>query len=95
MCAILSLLQVDQIFVSSGSRARIAKRKFEVKQGDLITGLNAYLAWSKRESTEAHAWARNNFLKHKALQRVRTLSERMLSLLKKLDIPIISAEGSL
>ena len=45
------MLQVENVFLAvSGAdsdKARIAKRKFEVEEGDLMTLLNIYYAFSK------------------------------------------------
>jgi ATP-dependent RNA helicase DDX35 len=45
------MLQVENVFLQSGhhqsGKARMAKRKFEVKEGDLLTLLNVYRFESK------------------------------------------------
>ena len=46
IAAIVAMLQVENVFLQSGhhqsGKARMAKRKFEVKEGDLLTLLNVY-----------------------------------------------------
>jgi len=46
IAAIVAMLQVENVFIhanpSQAGKARSAKRKFEVKEGDLLTMLNVY-----------------------------------------------------
>ncbi|KAK0162211.1 hypothetical protein PV327_008565 [Microctonus hyperodae] len=89
---ILAMLQVQNVFVRPGGgqaliKARIAHRKFEVKEGDLITLLNIYSAYGKNK---VNSWCQKYFLNAKALRRATEIRTQMRSLLRRLNIPIKS-----
>jgi len=89
--AIMALLQVRDVFVRPGGgqaalRARIAHRKFEVAEGDLLTLLNVYAAFHKRPENHRKAWCGSNFLCYKALVRADQIRQQMINLLKRFDI---------
>ncbi|XP_012286028.1 probable ATP-dependent RNA helicase DHX35 isoform X2 [Orussus abietinus] len=93
---ILSMLQVQNVFVrpfggQAALKSRVAHRKFEVEEGDLITLLNVYTAFEKNKST---GWCQKHFLNHKALRRATEIRVQMRKLLKKLDIPVASSNGN-
>lgn len=96
MLSIMATLQVQNIFQkpSSGSaaiKARIAKRKFEVGEGDLLTLLNAYVAFINNDMSKA--WCQQNFLNYKGLMRAYEIRGQMVKLLKKFNVPIGSCKG--
>lgn len=72
-------------------KARVARRKFEAYQGDLITYLNVLTAFTKYG--DCPRWCQSNYLNRKALKRVLVLRDQLLKLLKRLKIPNTSAEG--
>jgi len=89
MATIIAMLQVENVFVSppgQGDRARIAKRKFEVEQGDLITLLNVYVAFCKF-NMDKH-WCSSHFLRYKALKRATELRKQLLSTLKRFNLVV-------
>jgi hypothetical protein len=71
--------------------ARTARRKFEAHEGDLITYLNVVTAFAKHG--ECSRWCQSNYLNKKSLKRVVVLRNQLIKLLRRLDIPISSAEG--
>lgn len=92
---ILAMLQVQNIFIQSGGgqaalKARIAHRKFEVEEGDLLTFLNVYTAF---EQNKTPAWCQKYFLNHKALRRATEIRMQMHKMLKRLDISLTSCNG--
>jgi ATP-dependent RNA helicase DDX35 len=65
--------QVENVFTTlHGERARIARRKFEVEEGDLLTALNIFLAFEK--SGRNRAWCNAHFLRFKGLHHENFLS---------------------
>ncbi|XP_012525860.1 probable ATP-dependent RNA helicase DHX35 [Monomorium pharaonis] len=93
---IFAMLQVQNVFVQPGGgqaalKARIAHRKFEVEEGDLLTLLNIYIAF---EQNKTPAWCQKHFLNHKALRRATEIRVQMHKMLKRLDIPLISCNGN-
>jgi len=88
---IIAMLQVENVFltpVGQGDKWRIAKRKFEVQEGDLITLLNVYYAYHKFGSNKH--WCSSHFLRHKALKRATELREQLFKVLRRFNIPISS-----
>jgi len=89
---IIAMLQVENVFISppgQGDKARIAKRKFEVEEGDLLTLLNVYLAFIKFDMNKH--WCSSHFLRFKALKRASELRIQLLKTLKRFRIPISSS----
>jgi len=92
---IFAMLQVQNVFVQPGGgqavlKARIAHRKFEVEEGDLLTLLNVYTAFERNKTP---AWCQKHFLNHKALRRATEIRVQMHKMLKRLDIPLVSCSG--
>jgi ATP-dependent RNA helicase DDX35 len=94
--SIIAMLQVQNVFTkpSSGQntvKARIAKRRFEVKEGDLLTLLNVYISYVKHGMSQD--WCKKYFLNYKGLRRALEIRTQMLQLLKQFNVPIISCQG--
>ncbi|XP_049762763.1 probable ATP-dependent RNA helicase DHX35 isoform X1 [Schistocerca cancellata] len=97
MLSIIAMLQVQNVFTkpSIGQlaiKARIAKRKFEVSEGDLLTYLNVYNSFIKHEMSRE--WCHTNFLNYKGLRRASEIRQQMSKLLHHFSIPITSCEGN-
>ncbi|XP_069698122.1 probable ATP-dependent RNA helicase DHX35 isoform X2 [Periplaneta americana] len=97
MLSIIALLQVQNVFTKptggqAAIKARVAKRKFEVEEGDLLTLLNVYTAYIKHNM--AKDWCNKYFLNYKGLCRTHEIRTQMLRLLQRFNIPIISCEGN-
>lgn len=95
IATIFAMLQVQNAFVQPGGgqaalRARIAHRKFEVEEGDLLTLLNVYTAFQQNKTP---SWCQKHFLNYKALCRATEIRTQMQKMLKRLDIPLISCDG--
>ncbi|XP_061927778.1 probable ATP-dependent RNA helicase DHX35 isoform X3 [Apis cerana] len=89
---ILAMLQVQNVFIrpaggQAAIKARIAQRKFEVEEGDLLTLLNVYIAYEKNKTS---SWCQKQFLNNKALRRAIEIRTQMHSMMKKLNIPLVS-----
>ncbi|XP_011067091.1 PREDICTED: probable ATP-dependent RNA helicase DHX35 isoform X2 [Acromyrmex echinatior] len=94
---IFAMLQVQNVFIQPGGgqavlKARIAHRKFEVEEGDLLTLLNVYTAF---EQNKTPAWCQKYFLNHKVLRRATEIRVQMHKMLKHLDIPLVSCNGNI
>lgn len=98
IASIMAALQVQNIFTKPGGgqaaiRARIAHRKFEVAEGDLLTLLNVFVGFQKQEGTRAKQWCHESFLNYKALRRVEQIRHQIIKLLTKFNVPIVSCRG--
>ncbi|XP_043488976.1 probable ATP-dependent RNA helicase DHX35 [Polistes fuscatus] len=96
MATIIAMLQIQNVFIRPGggqaiAKARVAHRKFEVEEGDLLTLLNVYAAYEKNKTP---SWCQKNFLNNKALRRAAEIRGQICRMLKKLDIPLISCNGN-
>lgn len=95
MVTILAMLQVQNVFIKPGGgraaiKARVAHRKFEVEEGDLLTLLNVYTAYQKNQT---HSWCQQQFINYKALKRASEIRSQISKMLKKLDIALTSCKG--
>ena len=95
---IISMLQVENIFQqpSSGQRAiqaRRAKHRFCVEEGDLITYLNVYNEFLSMGRTRS--WADKNFLNYNALLRVGEIRCRLVRLMHRFSIEMVTADGDM
>ena len=70
------------------AKAKVAKRKFEVAEGDLLTLLNVFNAFKSIESSSAKHWCSSNFLRYKALVRADQLFEVSMYLNNYFDFHI-------
>lgn len=93
------MMQVDNVFVrpyrgADSVKARIAKRKFEVHEGDLITLLNVYVSFMKYTTEQnAKTWCAKNFINYKAIARSHKIKTQMLKLLERFGISNLSCNG--
>lgn len=95
---ILAMLQVENIFIKPHSganaiKASIERRKFEVREGDLITLLNVFIAFEKNINN-AKAWCSHRFINYKALKRVWEIKSQILRLLDRFHIPKTSCQNN-
>merc|ERR1712083_623709 len=80
MAIIVAMLQVENVFLMPPgqiAKAKVAKRKFEVAEGDLLTLLNVFNAFKSIEVSSAKHWCSSNFLRFKALVRAEQLFQRL------------------
>jgi len=86
---IIAMLQVENVFVyqpGQADKAKVAKRKFEVEEGDLLTLLNVYYAFHKTGASKH--WCSSHFLRFKALKRATELREQLFKVLKRFGMTI-------
>lgn len=98
IASIVAAMQVQALFYyptrgQDSIKARIARRKFEACEGDLITYLNVVTAFTKHG--DCPRWCQSNYLNKKALKRVLVLRSQLIKLLQRLGIPYSSAEGEI
>ncbi|XP_058457965.1 probable ATP-dependent RNA helicase DHX35 [Malaya genurostris] len=95
---IIAMLQVQSVFSKPVSgqasiRARIARRNFEVEEGDLITLLNVYTAFVENGRTKE--FCGQNFLIYRNLKRAHEIKSQLCSMLEReLNIPLVSCNGN-
>ena len=87
---IVAMLQVDSVFQTppnQAAKARSKHRDFEVEEGDLITLLNVFLAFTSilDQQGEEHCkhWCSTHFVRYKTLQRANQLLGRLRATLKR------------
>lgn len=95
---IIAMLQVQSVFSKPASgqasiRARIAKRNFEVEEGDLITLLNVYASFVENDRTKE--FCGRNFLIYRNLKRAYEIKNQLCGMLEReLNIPLLSCDGN-
>lgn len=97
LTTILAMLQVQNVFIrpaggQAAIKARVAHRRFEVEEGDLLTMLNVYTAYEKNKIS---SWCQKQFLNYKALRRATEIRTQIHCMMKKLQIPLVSCNGKL
>ncbi|XP_075733811.1 putative ATP-dependent RNA helicase DHX35 isoform X3 [Rhipicephalus microplus] len=91
---IVSMLQIESIFLFPSHRkveARKAKYKFSVLEGDLLTLLNVYNAFLKKNKDKQ--WCNQMFLNYNGLTRATEIRNQLRKLLQKHKVPLVSCEG--
>lgn len=91
------MLQIENIFIKPHSgadaiRASIERRKFEVREGDLLTLLNVFIAFQKNINN-AKAWCSQRFINYKALKRAWEIKSQIIRLLDRFGIPKTSCQS--
>lgn len=96
MLTITAMLQVANIFSNPGGgqraiQARRAKYNLSVAEGDVITYLNIYNQFI--EADQVKSWADRNYLHYKGLLRAVEIRNRLKSLLRRFNIPLVSTQS--
>ncbi|XP_036333791.1 probable ATP-dependent RNA helicase DHX35 [Rhagoletis pomonella] len=95
---IISMLQVESVFAQPATgqgqiKARVAKRHFEVAEGDLLTLLNVFTAFV--ENDQSKQFCRTYYLNYRNLNCAYELREQLVKLAKKhTNISLKSCEGN-
>ena len=98
IAAIVAMLQIEGAFVKPGGgqaavKARVAKRKFEVAEGDLLTLLNVFNGFmTQGGDSKAKVWCSGHFIRYKAMRRARELFEQLQRTLKRFKVPFNSGD---
>ncbi|XP_039954731.1 probable ATP-dependent RNA helicase DHX35 [Bactrocera tryoni] len=95
---IIAMLQVETVFAHPATgqgqiKARVAKRNFEVAEGDLITMLNVFTAFI--ENDQSKQFCRTYYLNYRNLNCAYELRQQLVKLAKKhLNLPLKSCNGN-
>ena len=84
MAVIVAMLQVENVFLNppgQTAKAKVAKREFEVLEGDLLTLLNVFNAFQQVDTNTVKHWCSSKFLRYKALVRADQLYDRLIKTL--------------
>lgn len=66
MAVIVAMLQVENVFLNppgQSAKAKMAKRQFEVSEGDLLTLLNVFNAFQQIDPNVIKHWCSSKFLR--------------------------------
>ena len=91
---IVSMLSVQNIFYRPKDKEEQADKKrakFINYQGDHITLLNLYNAYSKVQTEE---WCNENFVQYRSLAKAAEIKEQLVKILERYNLKIISCNGS-
>lgn len=95
---IIAMLQVETVFSHPATgqgqiKARVAKRNFEVAEGDVITMLNVFTAFV--ENNQSKQFCRTYYLNYRNLNCAYELREQLVKLAKKhINLPLKSCNGN-
>lgn len=90
--SIVALLQVNSIFAFPPNQRAVAARqhrKFSVEEGDHITLLNVYLAFTSVGQENRH-WCAQHYLNYKGLKRAVKIRAQLRKYLNRFEIPVSS-----
>jgi ATP-dependent RNA helicase DDX35 len=93
--SIAAMLTVQNVFIQPSvykekKRAIEMKKKFSVEEGDHLTLLNVFRAFTRENRTPK--WSRSHFLNHKALQRAVVVKKFLLKYMKKFKLDMHTCE---
>lgn len=92
--SIIAMLQVQNVFSKPTSgqgqiNARVARRNFEVKEGDLLTLLNVFTSFVKNDCTKE--FCGRNYVIYRNLKRAVEIKQQLASLItNQFKMPVIS-----
>ncbi|CAD6584234.1 MAG: hypothetical protein TREMPRED_003776 [Tremellales sp. Tagirdzhanova-0007] len=94
---IAAMTQVQNVFIfaDGGTKATMAeleRRKFTAEEGDHLTLLNAYNAFTRYGARDKQ-WCGNHRINHKALSRAVSIRKQLKKYLDRFGIPVVSCEG--
>ncbi|KAF8566703.1 hypothetical protein P879_05439, partial [Paragonimus westermani] len=100
VAAIVSLMQIQKIFVSTAGQRktgdRVRRQLFGCHQGDHLTELNAFVAYMSKASrtspSELRGWCRDVGLNARGLAHAVTLRDRIETMFHRLRLPWVKAE---
>uniref|UniRef100_A0A0R3T5J5 Helicase C-terminal domain-containing protein n=1 Tax=Rodentolepis nana TaxID=102285 RepID=A0A0R3T5J5_RODNA len=100
IAAIVSLMQLQSVFVSNANYRKTADRSrrvlFGTTSGDHLTELNAFTAYEAQSSelnpVELQKWCQSAGLNARALQHAVYLRDRILGVLERSKMPCVSVE---
>lgn len=95
--SIAAMTSVQNVFIThEGSKkpAESAKRKFAVEEGDHLTLLNVYQAFSpKANKPNAAKWCKDNYLNFRALSRAVSVREQLRRYVDRFNLRVSGAGG--
>ncbi|KAH8117149.1 P-loop containing nucleoside triphosphate hydrolase protein [Phellopilus nigrolimitatus] len=95
MLTIAAMTSVQDVFVipegSAGALAELERRKFTAEEGDHLTLLNVYNAFTKYGKSSG--WCRSHSLSFRALSRAVSIRSQLKKFMQRFKLPIESCEG--
>jgi pre-mRNA-splicing factor ATP-dependent RNA helicase DHX15/PRP43 len=96
MLSIVACMSVPQIFMrprENAKEADNAKAQFAHEDGDHLTLLNAYAAYSAiHSSSERKQWCWDNFINDRSMQSADNVRKQLTGIMTKLQLPLVSAD---
>ncbi|CAG8532054.1 4999_t:CDS:10 [Paraglomus brasilianum] len=89
---IAAMISVQNVFImpsNATAKAESERRNFAVEEGDHLTLLNVYTAFTTRGQKSAR-WCHDHFLNFRALSRAFSIRSQLLKFLKRFNIPLES-----
>eukprot|EP00899_Mesostigma_viride_P028565 jgi/Mesvir1/8894/Mv02777-RA.1 len=94
MTTIAAMLCVQSIWVTARGQIKAldaAKAKFAVAEGDLITYLNVFAAFSRAKPNKVGAWCHKNFINYRTMLRAVEIKEQLKGYVKRAGHAVKSA----
>ncbi|KAL5490132.1 hypothetical protein ACEPAI_4965 [Sanghuangporus weigelae] len=92
---IASMTAVQDVFIipdgSAGALAELERRKFTAEEGDHLTLLNVYNAFTKYGKSAG--WCRSHALSFRALSRAVSIRAQLKKYMQRFKVPLVSCEG--
>mmetsp|Transcript_17810 Transcript_17810/g.20587 ORF Transcript_17810/g.20587 Transcript_17810/m.20587 type:complete len:689 (-) Transcript_17810:3-2069(-) len=93
--SIVSCMSVPQVFMRPRETAKAAdeaKAQFAHQDGDHLTFLNAYAAYSATPNSERRQWCWDNFINDRSMQSADNVRKQLIGIMRKLELPLVSTD---
>eukprot|EP00818_Percolomonas_sp_WS_P005251 CAMPEP_0117441260 /NCGR_PEP_ID=MMETSP0759-20121206/3544_1 /TAXON_ID=63605 /ORGANISM="Percolomonas cosmopolitus, Strain WS" /LENGTH=724 /DNA_ID=CAMNT_0005233111 /DNA_START=343 /DNA_END=2517 /DNA_ORIENTATION=+ len=90
LAAILSAPPLLQRPQKNKEDADEAHAQFASSDGDHLTLLNVWYAYQTHAVEDPKQWCKDNYVSHRGMSQVERIRQQMISLMRNLDIPIVS-----
>jgi pre-mRNA-splicing factor ATP-dependent RNA helicase DHX15/PRP43 len=95
--SIVACMSVPQIFMRPREAAKAAdeaKAQFAHPDGDHLTLLNAYAAYSSEPVGERKKWCWENFINDRSMQSADNVRKQLSGIMNKLQLPLLTTDHS-
>uniref|UniRef100_A0A0N5AN95 RNA helicase n=1 Tax=Syphacia muris TaxID=451379 RepID=A0A0N5AN95_9BILA len=92
IATIMSMLQIQDVFVFSPRERHKAVRKFSVEEGDHLTLLNVYTSFIANGRSKQ--WCSEHYVNYRGLCRAENIRNQLINFLKRFKIPLVSYSTS-
>ncbi|KAK6455998.1 P-loop containing nucleoside triphosphate hydrolase protein [Scheffersomyces xylosifermentans] len=93
---IVAMLSVQTVFYRPKDKSNLAdqrKARFHSPQGDHLTFLNVYRAWTLNNYSKE--WCKDNFIQERSMRRAHEVRKQLMTIMRRYKHPIVSCGSDL